>query len=211
MNESRKFRVLKDFTLVLGTSIVVRRFKKGEIFDYNHMINIDDLLSDNTIEEILSDKKPISSEEGEKEMLDYDRKYNIHEVFTLLKSMPQFTLVKDNWDYYTPFYYDKYEQTLINFNDRSKKVEHLFRLEELLNMTFTLVKPVEEVKEKWIRIEHGKQLCDCVVKNMMTRVLNQNGDLVYKRDTYDERYIHTLFQYLTDSYSGYAIEYLEEN
>lgn len=219
----RKFRVINEFLIndkniankedimVLKENEEYIKFENIRLWFHITMINY--LIKEGYLEEILPIKTQNLSESDS--ILDYEKKYNMWDATHLMKNHDvqmidsKFGFV---WEYY-PRYKTLNTEPINGVG--IKLIESLFEGDfgyvDSLDLTFTLVKPVEEVKEKWVRIEHRKQLCDCVVKNMMTRVLNQNGDLVYKRDNYDERYIHTLFQYLTDSCSGYAIEYLEEN
>lgn len=119
---------------------------------------------------------------NKKEMVDYDREYNIHEVITLLKNMPKDTEVK--------CLKDKQKYSLVVGISKMDDIEHYdllrrgdsdvfiitdqFNLSELLDLKFKLVEP----QEKWIGIDSFSELISLLQNNKVNK-LKVNGEDIY--------------------------------
>lgn len=155
------------------------------------------------IEEILPNKKPISSEENTNIEEDiYSKKYNIYEILTLIPNLPTNTIYKCSLDS---------NEWMPTFSDKSLKltkgsercIEEVYYLKEILEATYTIIKPIEEVKEKWIEISCSKELCSAISNGKTIRV--GNGAPMEK---YNNKQITTLFGALNEGIV--KLEYLEE-
>lgn len=194
------------------------------------IVGLEELIKHNKIREILPDKKPIilggiSTEEftnnlkhmnnvlNEKSdsILDYEKKYNMWDATHLMKNHDikmadsKFGFV---WEYYSEsntLWTETFDEVRNDSSDCF--IEDLFDGEfgyvDSLDLTFTLVKPVEKVEEKWIRINTPKDLCTAIVKGKTIRW--GDGERITK---YDDKQIVILFNVLENEF--YTIEYLED-
>lgn len=210
MNKVIKFRFIKDLCdWRLGT-VLLSKGHEFMVASYDDKIQINglsesisNLIRYNYIEEILPNKKPISSEENTNIEEDiYSKKYNIYEILTFIPNLPTNTIYKCSLDSneWTPTFSDK---SLKLTKGSERYIEEVYSLKEILEATYTIVKPVEEVKETWIEIETYKDLCSAIVNKKMIRL----GDGKPSSDYNDEQ-IETFFGAL--SHGVFKIAYLEE-
>lgn len=139
---------------------------------------------------------------NKKELVDYDREYNIYEVLTLLKNMPIGTEVeclKDERKFLlrkiedcNAFVYD-----LIDAKTSYIPVAEVYYLSELLDLKFKLVKE-EEIKpqDRWIGIDSLSELINLLQNNKVSK-LKVNGEDVYLLDD-NAIYKHSNFEAFTD-------------
>lgn len=225
MNEIRKFKVLKNTygrmsiyegrPLMRKGEIVEVEVLKNNIYVYDnwrfHPSWFDMWLTEGYLEEILPDKKPILSEEN-KEMLDYERKYNLYEIMKLLEKMPYNTLVVNDYDECLWYLNDNERNlsTRSTHDNRESNITDEYKLLDIMYMTFTLVKPVEEVKEKWVRINNHKDLATAISKGKEIVAFNTHTKVTTIRTrVFTDRIIDKLFEQL--EYNYIEIKYLEEN
>lgn len=209
INKERRFKFIKD--LNFDGKIIANN---GMTFTTNVLLNvfggvvlsIDYLLRKGYIEEILPDKKPISSEENTNIEEDiYSKKYNIYEILTLIPNLPIGTNFKSSLDKKNEVSWisSKCGNYLVDANNLVN-IQDVFNLKHILEATYTIVKPVEEVKETWIRITDADKLCSAIVRNKKIRIKN---DLILG-ENYDDTIIETIYKEL---WNGRKVEYLEEN
>jgi hypothetical protein len=202
----RKFKVLKNVYTNISKYTHKPLMSEGEIIEVKVLGNgihifddsrfhptwFEEWLKCGYLEEIVEDTKNIEETEN---VLDYNKKYNIYEAMNLLKNNDlKMVDIHDytHWTYLEGNLYSTWSNV---------RIEDIWKLEEVLNMTFTLVKPEEEKDEKWIKIETNHELCTAIVKEKKIRF---NG--VIQKEIYNSQ-IPTLFDALC---VGWLIEYLED-
>lgn len=141
--------------------------------------------------------------DGKKELIDYDREYNIYEVLTLLKNMAIGTEVeclKDKVRYSLTkieTYFGIFECGLFEEIDPDISITDKYYLSELLDLKFKLVKE-EEIKpqDRWIGIDSLSELINLLQNNKVSK-LKVNGEDVYLLDD-NAIYNHSNFQAFSD-------------
>lgn len=203
---------------------------KNNIHVYNnwrfHPSWFDMWLTVGYLEEILPDEKPISSEENTNIEEDiYSKKYNIYEILTLIPNLPKDTKFKCSLNYNESWYPCVTEKTLVDELEGNDSIDEYYELKDILEATYTIVKPVEieEVKEKWVEIKNSRELCHSIVKDNTIKIMDEKfteeddghvwkienyGTIIFK-PPFTKDVIDKLYDY--KHMPRYKIEYLEEN
>lgn len=214
----RKFKVLKSFEIndwcvyegdVILLAGNILRTSDGHYLAHISYYPIEVLFNNYCIEEILPDEKPILTEENMNiEENIYSKKYNIYEILTLIPNIPKDSRIECSLDNHVWDIAEE-ENTLIIWDSEVKRynsinIEDIYSLKQILEATYTLVKPIEEVKEKWVRITDADKLCGMIVRKKKIRI---KDDLILG-EHYDDTTIETIYKEL---WNGRKVEYLEEN
>lgn len=174
----------------------------------------------------MSDEKPISSEENTNIEEDiYSKKYNIYEILTLIPNIPKDSKFKCSLNYNESWYPCVTEKTLVDEFEGNDSIDEYYELKDILEATYTIVKPVEieEVKEKWVEIKNSRELCHNIVKDNTIKITDEKfteeddghvwkienyGTIIFK-PPFTKDVIDKLYDY--KHMPRYKIEYLEEN
>lgn len=216
MGENRKFKVMKDMRvsiLFLGQKVVksdtiielenigmINGFESYLCISNNFLItDLKFLLSTGYLEEILPDKKPNLTESENP----YGRQIYIAEAIHALANHD--VLIKDKYGYIWD--YDKIDETFYTYDDDNKDtiiITDKYTLKEILEFQFDVVpKPVEEVKEKWIKVQTNSELCSCIIKG---KTIKAQG-FVYKPE---DLKASVLIDAIFDEIKHGGVWYLEE-
>lgn len=205
----RKFKVLKSFIFAESIYSKTVKLNKDMIINEEYLgSTINFLLSDGYIEEILPNENAILSGETETgSMLDYDRKYNIHEAMNLLKNND--LKMVDNSFHNCEWMYCEDGELI---NKENCWLHELYKLEEILNMTFTLVKPKEEKVEKWVEITSRTQLFKMIRDGKRIREIKSIDANKSQAREYDSTKLMDDIWNIFGKFgvNGYHVEYLED-
>lgn len=228
-NKIRKFKVLKSFEIndwcVYEGDVIllvgnIWRTSYGHYLAHISYYPIEVLFNNYCIEEILPDEKPISSEKHTNIEDDiYSKKYNIYEILTLIPNIPKDSRIECSLDNHVWDIAEE-ENTLIIWDSEVKRynsinIEDIYSLKQILEATYTLVKPVEEVGEKWtpintrlelfIKIREGKKIKEYTITEKYTAeatIYSICGDSIPEG-------IWNIFGKFGNT--NYFVEYLEDN
>lgn len=213
MNETRKFRVLKDMMVSMGypkiipsetilslTDLgVVNGFNSFWCNEYKFIIkDLKAIIKMGYLEEIIPDKKPILIESENP----YGRQIYLAEAIHALTNHD--VLIKDKYGYIWD--YDKIDETFYTYDDNKDTIiiTDKYTLKEILEFQFDVVpKPVEEVKEKWIKVQTSSELCSCIIKG---KTIKAQG-FVYKPE---DLKASVLIDAIFDEIKRDGVWYLEE-
>jgi hypothetical protein len=164
-----------------------------------------ELIENGFIEEITPNENVNLSDEKESgNVLDYDRKYNIHEAMHLLKNN-DLKMVDSN--YYAHWIYK--EGDLVS-DYSGTNIRECWKTEKLLDLTFMLVKPQEEKVDRWIDIKTNRELCNAIVRNKTIGLFARGREKPCSKldGNYEESGINYLFSHLDSKL--YDMKHLEE-
>lgn len=226
MNEIRKFRVLKDMKVNVGVFQLrtipsetilnlrdlgtVNGFNSFWCSEYNFMIrDIKSVVSLGYIKEILPDEKPNLTESENP----YGRQIYLAEAIHALTNHD--VLIKDKYGYIWD--YDKIDETFYTYDDNKDTIiiTDKYTLKEILEFQFDVVpKPVEEVKEKWVRIKSRAELFNKIREGKKIKEYRMTSDGKAQAKIYftNGHEIHDDIWNIFGKFenTNYFVDYLEE-
>jgi hypothetical protein len=201
----RQFKVLRRFEYTSSEGADVLAKEGDNIYALYPFFPLPELIENGFIEEITPNENVNLSDGKESEsVLDYDRNYNIHEAVNLLKNN-DLKMVDSN--YYAHWIYK--EGDLVS-DYSGTNIRECWKTEQILNLTFTLVKPQEEKVDRWIEIKNSRELCNAIVYNKIIGVFDKNDDTMrYRMDgEYEDSKISYLHECLR--FGICVLKYLED-
>ena len=98
----------------------------------------------------------------------YDKKHNIYEILSLLPNLPIDTIFNSSLDDRDWFMGNDMKSLV---DDCKYPIESEFYLKDILDATYTIVKPKQEA-QTWVEIRTNQELCNAVVNERKIKITN---------------------------------------
>jgi len=195
----------------------------NQIFKNDDKIESDKAKNEAKEDMVRPQEDNITKVDDKKELVDYDREYNIYEVLTLLKNMAIDTEVeclKDKVRYSLTkieIYCGVFEYGLFKERDSDISITDQYYLSELLELKFKLIKE-EEIKpeDRWTGIDSLSELINLLQNNRVSKLkvdgkiyslLDDNA--TYKRSNFQAFTDLVMFEYDLGDLAYSSLEYIK--